>query len=334
MFCHASAIHPTADAGQARYGLSGAIPVMQDARSRKRSCIFFSFPFLCYNEGGIGVDLMDTWKEMEDCRICPRDCGVNRNKGELGYCKVPGEVILARADLHHWEEPCISGESGSGTVFFSGCNMGCVYCQNHEIALGVYGKKVSVKRLSEIFLELQKKGAHNINLVTPSHYAPQIRDAILASRSLGMDLPIVYNTSGYEKVETLKMLEGLIDIYLPDFKYYDRDLAFRYSKVKDYKEVALEALKEMVRQTGEPVFDEEGILLKGTIIRHLSLPGSLHDSKDILMLLKDTFKSGVYFSIMNQYTPLDVSRKYPELQRKLTEEEYQELISFAQLLGI
>lgn len=212
--------------------------------------------------------------------------------------------------------------------------MGCVYCQNHEIALGVYGKKVSVKRLSEIFLELQHKGAHNINLVTPSHYVPQIREAILASRGLGMTLPIVYNTSSYEKVETLKMLEGLVDIYLPDFKYFDENLGLRYSRTKEYRTIALEALKEMVRQTGEPVFDEEGMLLKGTIIRHLSLPGSLGDSKEILMLLKDTFGSGVYFSIMNQYTPMEVLRKYPELQRKLTEEEYEELVSFAQLLGI
>ena len=212
--------------------------------------------------------------------------------------------------------------------------MGCVYCQNHEIALGVYGKKVSVKRLSEIFLELQDFGAHNINLVTPSHYVPQIREAILTSRSLDMTLPIVYTSSSYEKVETLKMLDGLVDIYLPDFKYHDEDLGLRYSRTKDYKAVALEAVKEMVRQTGELVFDEEGMLLKGTIIRHLSLPGSLGDSKEILMLLKDTFGNGVYYSIMNQYTPLEVSRKYPELQRRLTEEEYEELISFAQLLGI
>lgn len=277
---------------------------------------------------------METWKEMESCRICPRDCGVNRNQGELGFCRVPAEVILARAALHHWEEPCISGERGSGTVFFSGCNMGCVYCQNHEIALGVYGKKISARRLSEIFIELQEKGAHNINLVTPSHYVPQIREAILTSRSLGMTLPIVYNTSSYEKVETLKMLEGLVDIYLPDFKYFDENLGLRYSRTKEYRTIALEALKEMVRQTGKPVFDEEGMLLKGTIIRHLSLPGSLGDSKEILMLLKDTFGSGVYFSIMNQYTPMEVLRKYPELQRKLTEEEYEELVSFAQLLGI
>ena len=191
-----------------------------------------------------------------------------------------------------------------------------------------------MKRLSEIFLELQDFGAHNINLVTPSHYVPQIREAILTSRSLGMTLPIVYNSSSYEKVETLKMLDGLVDIYLPDFKYLDEDLGLRYSRTKDYKAVALEAVKEMVRQTGDPVFDEEGMLLKGTMIRHLSLPGSLGDSKEILMLLKDTFGNGVYYSIMNQYTPLEVSRKYPELQRRLTEEEYEELISFAQLLGI
>lgn len=277
---------------------------------------------------------MEIWKEMEECRICPRDCGVNRNRGELGFCQAPSELLLARAALHHWEEPCISGVRGSGTVFFSGCAMGCVYCQNHEIALGLYGKKVTVQRLSEIFLSLEKQGAHNINLVTPSHYVPQIRDAILRSRDLGLQLPFVYNSSGYEKVETLKMLEGLIEIYLPDFKYFSEELGFRYAKAPDYQKVTLEAIKEMVRQTGEPLFDEEGMMKRGTIIRHLTLPGSLGDSKDILMLLKDTFGRQVYFSIMNQYTPLEVSKKYPELQRTITEEEYTELLSFGQLLGI
>lgn len=277
---------------------------------------------------------METKMVMEECRICPRNCGVNRNQGELGFCRVPSDIILARAALHHWEEPSISGTRGSGTVFFSGCNMGCVYCQNHEIALGIQGRQIPEARLSEIFLELEEKGAHNINLVTPTHYAPQIRDAIIAARKMGLSIPVVYNSSGFENVDTLRMLDGLIDIYLPDFKYYSDELAIRYSRAKGYKDIALEAVKEMVRQTGEPIFDDEGMMKRGTIVRHLSLPDSLGDSKDILMLLKDTFKGQVYFSIMNQYTPLEVSSKFPELQRKLTPEEYEELVSFGKLLGI
>lgn len=277
---------------------------------------------------------MNQLKEMDACSICPRECQADRNHGKTGYCRVSSELLLARAALHHWEEPCISGTRGSGTVFFSGCAMGCVFCQNHDIALGLYGKTVTIQRLSEIFLELQTKGAHNINLVTPSHYVPQIREAILLSRGQGLTIPFVFNSSGYEKVETLRTLDGLIEIYLPDFKYFEESLAIRYSRAKNYRETALAAVKEMVRQTGSPVFDEDGILQKGTIVRHLSLPGSLGDSKDILMLLSDTFHRDIYISIMNQYTPLPVSRSYPELQRKVTKKEYDELISFAQLLGI
>ncbi|MBO1266010.1 radical SAM protein [Proteiniclasticum sp. SCR006] len=266
--------------------------------------------------------------------LCPRNCGVNRNQGEIGFCGVTSELLVARAALHMWEEPCLSGEKGSGTVFFSGCAMGCVFCQNHEIALGRKGKIISVSRLAEIFLELQEKGANNINLVTPSHYVPQIIKAIRQAKKRGLVLPIVYNSSGYEKVETLKLLDGLIDIYLPDFKYMDGEIAHRYSRCRDYAQFAKPAIEEMVRQTGEPLFNEEGIMIRGTIVRHLSLPGFLHDSKDILTDLQDTFKDRIFISIMNQYTPMISLKKYPELTRKVTKEEYDELVMFAKLIRI
>jgi len=195
---------------------------------------------------------------LEDCALCPRNCHVNRLKGEIGRCRVSGELKVARAALHMWEEPCISGEAGSGTVFFSGCSLGCVYCQNNNIAAGLAGKKITIERLAEIFLELQKKKANNINLVTPGHYIPQIMKAIELSRARGLELPIVYNTSSYEKAETLKLLEGYIDIYLPDIKYYDRAIAKKYSKAEGYFKYASEALQEMVHQVGKPEFREDG----------------------------------------------------------------------------
>lgn len=277
---------------------------------------------------------MEYRKLLDYCTLCPRNCGVNRNQGEIGFCGVTSELLVARAALHMWEEPCLSGEKGSGTVFFSGCAMGCVFCQNHEIALGRKGKILSVSRLAEIFLELQEKGANNINLVTPSHYALQIIEAIRQAKKSGLVLPIVYNSSGYEKVETLKLLDGHIDIYLPDFKYMDGEIAHRYSRCRDYKKFTKPAIEEMVRQTGEPLFNEEGIMLRGTIVRHLSLPGFLHDSKDILTDLQDTFGDKIFISIMNQYTPMITLEKYPELERKVTQEEYDELVMFAKLIRI
>ncbi|NCC80349.1 MAG: radical SAM protein [Clostridia bacterium] len=277
---------------------------------------------------------MEYRKLLDSCTLCPRNCGVNRNQGEIGFCGVTSELLVARAALHMWEEPCLSGEKGSGTVFFSGCAMGCVFCQNHEIALGRKGKIISVSRLSEIFLELQEKGANNINLVTPSHYALQIIEAIRQAKINGLVLPIVYNSSGYEKVETLKLLDGHIDIYLPDFKYMDGEIAHRYSRCRDYKKFTKPAIEEMVRQTGEPLFNEEGIMLRGTIVRHLSLPGFLHDSKDILMDLQDTFGDKIFISIMNQYTPMITLEKYPELERKVTQKGYDELVMFAKLIRI
>ena len=269
------------------------------------------------------------------CTLCPRECKVNRNQGENGVCGVSGEdVYLARAALHMWEEPCISGEEGSGTVFFSGCPLRCVYCQNYNIAHAKTGKAVTKERLSEIFLELQKKGANNINLVTPTHYTPEIVWAVNQARQNGLKLPIVYNCSGYEKVETLKMLDGIVDIYLTDFKYMEHDIAKRYSHASDYPEVIKAALEEMVRQTGDAVFSEEEMMQKGVIVRHLLLPGHLENAKAVVQYVYETYGDKVYLSLMNQYTPLPQVEKYPEINRRVTEEEYDELVDFAIEIGV
>jgi len=271
---------------------------------------------------------------LKDCTLCPRNCHADRTSGKTGYCKATDELVVARAALHMWEEPCISGEEGSGAVFFSGCAVGCVYCQNHNIAKGLAGKKITVARLADIFLELQEKGANNINLVTPSHYMPQIREALDKAREKGLHLPTVYNCSGYEKKETLKHLENYVDIYLPDFKYKDPVPAKRYSNCPEYFPCACEALKEMVRQAGDPEFDERGIMKKGVIVRHLTLPGYLEDSKQIINYLYKTYGDHIYISIMNQYTPLQYVEKYPEINRKVTEKEYNELVDYAIELGV
>lgn len=272
---------------------------------------------------------------MKRCTLCPRNCNVDREAGERGVCGVTGEGILgARAALHMWEEPCISGECGSGTVFFSGCSLRCIYCQNYEIAHAESGKRITVERLSEIFLELAKKGAHNINLVTPTHYTPEIIRAVLRARACGLTLPIIYNCSGYEKVETLKMLEGIVDIYLTDFKYMESDLAAKFSKAPDYPTIAKEALKEMVRQTGAPVFDENDLMKKGVIVRHLLLPNHLKNAKAVVQYVYETYGDQVYLSLMNQYTPLPQVRHIPELNRKVTDREYEKLLDYAIDLGV
>lgn len=271
---------------------------------------------------------------LMDCTLCPRECHVDRTKGEYGYCKVTQELVVARAALHLWEEPCISGEEGSGTVFFSGCAMGCVYCQNYNIARGIAGKKITVERLAEIFLELQNKGANNINLVTPSHYVLQIIDALELARIRGLRIPIVYNSSGYEKAQTLRRLEGYVDIYLPDFKYMDPKPAIKYSNCCDYFQYACEAIREMVRQVGRAEFDERGMMKKGVIVRHLTLPGYKKDSKNIIKYLHDTYGDRIYISIMNQYTPIPEVVRIPELNRKITNEEYDDLVDYAIALGV
>ena len=271
---------------------------------------------------------------MKECRVCPRNCSADRLSDQKGFCRVGAEIILARAALHMWEEPCISGKEGSGAVFFSGCSLGCKFCQNGQISRGQTGKKVTVDRLADIFLELQQQKANNLNLVTAGHFLPQVAEAIEKSRNRGLQIPVVYNSSGYEKSEMLKLLEGLVDVYLPDFKYMDPELAEKYSYARDYPEVAKEALKEMVRQTGTPEFDRQGIMKKGVIVRHLLLPGHVKDSRRVLEYLLSTYGKEIYISLMNQYTPMPAMKDDPRLSRKVTDREYQRLIDYGLQLGL
>ena len=243
-------------------------------------------------------------------------------------------IRAARAALHMWEEPCISGEKGSGAVFFSGCGLRCCFCQNRDIAIGDRGKEVSVERLADIFLELEQKGAANLNLVTGAHYVPQIIHALELARKKGCKLPVVYNSSGYEKVETLKLLEGFVDVYLPDMKYMDAKLAADFSHAPDYPEVAENAIREMVRQTGACVFGEEGYIRKGTIVRHLILPGHTKNSIAVLQYLHETYGDNIMISMMNQFTPVWKQEKFPELNRKVTKREYEKVLNIALELGI
>lgn len=271
---------------------------------------------------------------LENCKLCPRNCGANRLKEKRGFCGALDKVKVARAALHYWEEPCISGEIGSGTVFFSHCTLKCVFCQNYNISQCEWGKEITIERLSAIFLELQEKGALNINLVTPTHYVPQIIEALKIAKSKGLKLPIIYNSSGYEKVETIKLLKGYIDVYLPDIKYFDSKYSSKYSKANSYFELAIEAVKEMVNQVGEVEFDKDGIIKKGVIIRHLMLPGLLFDSKKIIDNIYKNFGDKVYISIMNQYTPLENVESYPELNRSLNKKHYDTIIDYALNIGV
>lgn len=273
-------------------------------------------------------------KYMKDCTLCPRNCHADRMEGRTGYCGMTDKIYAARAALHMWEEPCISGCKGSGAVFFTGCGLRCCFCQNREIAIGKDGCEIDVKRLAEIFLELQDKGAANINLVTGAHYVPQITAALDIAGEQGMGLPVVYNSSGYEKVETLKLLEGYVDVYLPDYKYADPLLAQQFSHAADYPEIVGNALAEMVRQTGPVVFDEEGYIKKGTIVRHLILPGHTRNSIQVLKYLQRAFGTQIYISIMNQYTPLPQVADIEVLNRTVTPEEYDRVLRFAERIGI
>lgn len=296
--------------------------------------------------------------KLTDCCLCPRNCHVDRTQGKTGYCGQTDQIRAARAALHMWEEPCISGDAGSGAVFFSGCTLGCVFCQNHSIAAGSVGKTISTERLAEIFLELQDQKAWNINLVTAGHFAPQVVHALELAKSQGLHLPIVYNTSGYEKVETLRMFEGLVDIYLPDFKYLSTELAGVYSHAEDYPQVAKPALQEMVRQVGSAQFEivsgensgmvtdelltdvdygdsELERMLRGVVVRHLVLPGHVEESKNVIRYLYEMYGERIYISIMNQYTPMpEIEEHYPELGRKITPQEYDEVVDYAIEIGV
>lgn len=277
---------------------------------------------------------MKNMNKYENCLLCPRKCGINRSTRQTGVCGVSSEIKVARAALHYWEEPCISGKRGSGAVFFSGCSLHCVFCQNREISDGKEGKVISKERLSDIFIELADKGANNINLVTPGQYIPDIVWAVNDAKSRGMKLPIIYNTSGYENVTELKLLEGIVDVYLPDFKYMDSTLSARYSRAKDYPSVAKQALSEMVRQQPDVVIDDAtGLIQKGVIVRQLLLPGHVNDAKTVLKYLYDTYHDHVYISMMSQFTPIALE-DYPEINRTVTKREYERLVNYALEIGI
>lgn len=273
-------------------------------------------------------------QELEKCSICPHNCGINRLNGNIGRCKSNGNIKLAMASIHNFEEPCISGENGSGTVFFSNCNMNCVFCQNYKISQQGLGREISIEELAEIFIDEQNKNAENINLVTPTMYVYHIIEAIKIAKNKGLKIPIVYNSNGYENVETIKKLNGYIDIYLPDLKYYDDDLAFKYSGVKNYFENATSAIKEMYNQVGSPVLDENGMMKKGLIIRHLVLPNNLQNSKDVLKWINDNIDKKVFVSVMAQYFPTNRAKEFPEINRKLTKEEYEEIENYLYSLDL
>lgn len=272
---------------------------------------------------------------MSDCTLCPRKCHADRRSARRGFCGQGAKITAARAALHFWEEPCISGSCGSGAVFFSGCVLQCVFCQNHSIALENDGYVISLDRLTEIFLELQEKGAANINLVTAGHFLPQVSFSLKRAKEQGLSIPVVYNTGSYEEVDTLKMLEGLVDIYLPDLKYHSPELSVKYAHAVDYFEKAAAAIAEMFRQVGRPQLDPEtGLMRRGVIVRHLLLPGQSGDSKRILRYLHDIYKNDIYVSIMNQFTPIETQQLPPELNRTISGEEYEKILSFSERIGI
>lgn len=273
-------------------------------------------------------------EELKSCNICPHKCGVNRLNGIKGRCKCDNKIKIALASVHNYEEPCISGKNGSGTVFFSNCNLNCIYCQNYEISQLGKGKEITIEHLAQIFIKQQEKNVNNINLVTPTMYIPQIIEAIKIARKKGLNIPIIYNSNGYENVETIKKLNGYIDIYLPDLKYYSNEIAVKYSKAPNYFEIATKAILEMINQVGTPEFDENELIKKGVIIRHLVLPGHIQNSKHILKWLKENVNSRAYVSVMAQYFPTYKAKEDKYLNRKLTNQEYSEIEQYLYLLDI
>ena len=271
---------------------------------------------------------------LENCQICPRDCKVNRLLGKKGYCGCDDKIKIALVSTHDYEEPCISGKNGSGTIFFSNCNLNCVFCQNHEISQEGKGIEVTIDRLAEIFIEQQNRKVNNINLVTPTMYVYQIIEAIKIARKKGLRIPIIYNSNGYENVETIKMLKGYIDVYLPDLKYYNDLIAVKYSKAPKYFEIATEAIKEMINQVGNPIFNEDGIIQKGVIIRHLILPNHIQNSKNILKWIKENLNEDVYVSVMAQYFPTYKAKEIKEINRKISKKEYNEIENYLYMLDI
>ena len=286
---------------------------------------------------------------LDECTLCYRNCKVNRNDNEIGFCRASNKVKISRASLHLWEEPPISQGKGSGTVFFSHCNLKCVFCQNYNISQGidsnidiqssdsnpsVTGIEISIDRLSEIFLELQEKGANNINLVTPTHFVPQIIESLKIAKKNGLIIPILYNTNSYDSIETIKLLDGYIDVYLPDFKYFNDKYAKKYSTADNYADNTVKIISEMVSQVGIPKFDSKGNMIKGVIVRHLMLPGLLFDSKKIIDLLYNKYKDDIYISLMNQYIPMFKASSFPEINKPLNSKHYDSLINYALELGV
>lgn len=273
-------------------------------------------------------------KELDRCNICPHNCNINRNVGKIGRCRAIDKIKIALYSTHNFEEPCVSGEKGSGTVFFSNCNLNCVFCQNYEISQLGKGKEITIEDLANIFLKQQEKGVENINLVTPTSYVPQIIEAIKIAKKEGLNLPIIYNTNGYENIETIKMLEGYVDIYLPDLKYAENKLAKEYSKIDNYFEIATDAIIEMVKQVGIPKLDERGIMKKGVMVRHLVLPNNIENSKEVLKWLVKNLPKEIYISVMAQYFPTYKAKEIKEINRKLTNEEWRKIEDYIQYLGI
>ena len=271
---------------------------------------------------------------LKQCEICPHKCKVNRLEGKKGICKSSDKIKIALYSTHNFEEPCISGENGSGTVFFSNCTMNCIYCQNYEISQLGKGKEITIEELADIFIKQQENNVENINLVTPTSYVPQIIEAIKIAKNNGLEIPIVYNTNGYENLETLKLLEGYIDIYLPDLKYFYNELGKEYSKVNNYFEIATKAIKEMYRQVGAPKLNENGIMEKGLMIRHLILPNEVENSKQVLKWIKENLDENVFVSIMAQYFPTYLAKDVDKLSRKITKEEYEEVENYVYELDL
>lgn len=271
---------------------------------------------------------------LSQCRVCPRNCGVDRTAGKTGWCRAPWMPKVALVSRHQWEEPPISGWEGSGTVFFSHCNLGCVFCQNHDISQDGFGQEISIERLSEIFLEQQERGFHNVNLVSAVQFIPQVAKALEIAKENGLKIPVVYNSNGYESIEGLRMLEGLVDVYLPDFKYWNNDLGVEYSKIPHYRETAAAAILEMRRQVGSDVIDENGIMQKGIILRHLVLPGQYKDSCNVLDWVRESLGEDTYVSLMSQYTPMHKAMEIKALSRRLTTFEYDKVVDHFFEIGL
>ena len=271
---------------------------------------------------------------LSHCMVCPRTCGIDRTKGQIGFCRAPYLPKVALVSQHNWEEPPISGTKGSGTVFFSHCNLGCVFCQNHDISQDGFGQEISIERLAEIFLEQQERGFHNVNLVSAVQFIPQVAKALKIAKENGLTIPVVYNSNGYESTEGLRMLEGLVDVYLPDFKYWDNELGLKYSNCPHYRETASDAILEMRRQVGDDIIDENGLMQKGIILRHLVLPGQYKDSCKVLDWIWKNLGEETFVSLMSQYTPMHRAKEIKALSRKLTTFEYDKVVDHFFEIGL